>query len=186
MYGTSDLSFSFFTMTFPVRSQHTLTPMNTCTQTLPIWAHSKNSALNRSGDSRSHHWRIIVDGNVTYHLTHNASKSWENPRKSREHQNLKILGKVVSTRIWTLVGSVPLNHLTIGLQANSLWSVLLLRWESIAPAISSERGKISQHFYRHPNKLCTLKLSESSVEIYPCHKSIHDDEPGSIVMLELN
>jgi hypothetical protein len=28
-----------------------------------------------SGDSRSHHWRLIVDGNVAYHLTHNADKS---------------------------------------------------------------------------------------------------------------
>jgi hypothetical protein len=29
----------------------------------------------RSGDSRSHHWRLVVDGNVAYHLTRNAGKS---------------------------------------------------------------------------------------------------------------
>jgi hypothetical protein len=29
----------------------------------------------RSGDSRSHHWRLVVDGNVAYHLTHTP----ENP-----------------------------------------------------------------------------------------------------------
>jgi hypothetical protein len=28
-----------------------------------------------SGDSRSHHWRHVVDGNVAYPLTHNAGKS---------------------------------------------------------------------------------------------------------------
>ena len=30
---------------------------------------SKGLSTDRSGDSRSHHWRIVVDGNVAYHLT---------------------------------------------------------------------------------------------------------------------
>jgi hypothetical protein len=29
----------------------------------------------RFGDSRSHHWRLVVDGNVVYHIIRNAGKS---------------------------------------------------------------------------------------------------------------
>jgi hypothetical protein len=52
---------------------------------------SEGLSTGRSGDSQSHHWRLVVDGNVAYHLTHNIGKSEINP------------GKCVSTRIWTLV-----------------------------------------------------------------------------------
>jgi hypothetical protein len=41
-----------------------------------------------SGDSRSHHWRLVVDRNVAYHLTYNAGKSQNKSRKRCEHQNL--------------------------------------------------------------------------------------------------
>jgi hypothetical protein len=73
---------------------------------------SEGLSTGRSGDSRNHQWRLVVDGNVAYHLTHNAGKSWKNP------------GKGASTRIWTLVGSVPLDCPTIGLQAQSLVTVV--------------------------------------------------------------
>jgi hypothetical protein len=46
--------------------------------------------------SEGHHWRLVVDGNVAYHL----SVTPENPRINP--------GKGASTRIWTLVGSVSL------------------------------------------------------------------------------
>jgi hypothetical protein len=37
---------------------------------------SEGLSTGRSGDSRSHQWCLLVDGNVAYHLTHNAGKSW--------------------------------------------------------------------------------------------------------------
>jgi hypothetical protein len=52
----------------------------------PLWIHHANPtpmntsewlSTDRSGDSRSYQWRLVVDGNVTYHLTHNAAKSWK-------------------------------------------------------------------------------------------------------------
>jgi hypothetical protein len=46
----------------------------------------------RSGDSRSHHWRLIVNGNVAYHLTHNPGKSQNKSRKKCEHQDLNFDG----------------------------------------------------------------------------------------------
>jgi hypothetical protein len=49
------------------------TPMNT----------SEGLSTGRSGNSRSHQWRLIVDGNVAYHLTHNAGKSWKIQEKVR-------------------------------------------------------------------------------------------------------
>jgi hypothetical protein len=33
----------------------------------------------RSGDSRSHHWHLVDNGNVAYHLTHNALADLEIP-----------------------------------------------------------------------------------------------------------
>jgi hypothetical protein len=33
---------------------------------------SEGRSTGRSGYSRSHHWRLVVDGNVAYHLTYNA------------------------------------------------------------------------------------------------------------------
>ena len=56
--------------------------MNTCTQILSLWAPLKDWT-GRSGDFRSHHWRLVVDGNVAYHLTHNAGKFWNKSRKVR-------------------------------------------------------------------------------------------------------
>jgi hypothetical protein len=44
---------------------------------------SEELSTGRSGDSRSHQWRIVVDGNVAYHLTHNVSKSWKIQEKVR-------------------------------------------------------------------------------------------------------
>jgi hypothetical protein len=46
------------------RSQHarTLTPMNTRTQILPLWAPPNDWAP-------THHWHLVVDGNIAYHLT---------------------------------------------------------------------------------------------------------------------
>jgi hypothetical protein len=49
---------------------------------------SEGLSTGRSGDSRSHHWRLVVDGNVAYHLTYNAGKSWNKYRKRCEHQDL--------------------------------------------------------------------------------------------------
>jgi hypothetical protein len=37
----------------------------------------------RSGDSRSHQCRLVVDGNVAYHLTHYVAKSWKIQEKVR-------------------------------------------------------------------------------------------------------
>jgi hypothetical protein len=44
---------------------------------------SEGLSTDRSGDSRSHQWRLVVDGNVAYHLTHNAGKSWKIQEKVR-------------------------------------------------------------------------------------------------------
>jgi hypothetical protein len=68
---------------------------------------SEGPSTDRSRDSRSHHWHLVVDGNVGYHLTHNAGKSRNKSRKRCEHQDLNP------------VGSVPLDCPTIGLQAHS-------------------------------------------------------------------
>jgi hypothetical protein len=40
---------------------------------------SEGLSTGRSGDSRSHQWCLVVDGNVAYHLAHNTDKSWKNP-----------------------------------------------------------------------------------------------------------
>jgi hypothetical protein len=41
----------------------------------------------RYGDSRSHYWRLVVDGNVAYHLMHNVGKSQNKSRNRCEHQD---------------------------------------------------------------------------------------------------
>jgi hypothetical protein len=51
-------------------------------------------------DSRSHHWRLVVDGNVAYHLTHNAGKSrnksrWVASPWTILQLNYKAIGKVL-------------------------------------------------------------------------------------------
>jgi hypothetical protein len=55
-------------------SQHacTLTPYEyTCANPTPM-STSEGLSTGRFGDSRNHHWRLVVDGNVAYHLMHNA------------------------------------------------------------------------------------------------------------------
>jgi hypothetical protein len=87
------------------RSQHARTHPYEYTYANPTpLSNSEGLSTCRSGDSRSHHWRLVVNGNITYHLMHNAYKSW------------KIQEKV---RARTRVGSVPLDRSTIGLQAQS-------------------------------------------------------------------
>jgi hypothetical protein len=44
---------------------------------------SEVPSTDRSGDSRSHQWRLVIDGNVAYHLTHNTDKSWKIQKKVR-------------------------------------------------------------------------------------------------------
>jgi hypothetical protein len=44
---------------------------------------SEGLSTGSSGDSRSHQWHLVVDGNVAYHLTHNAGKSWKIQEKVR-------------------------------------------------------------------------------------------------------
>jgi hypothetical protein len=44
---------------------------------------SERLSTGRSEDSRSHQWRLVVDGNVPYHLTHTAGKSWKIQEKVR-------------------------------------------------------------------------------------------------------
>jgi hypothetical protein len=44
---------------------------------------SEGLSTSRSGDSRSHQWRLVIDGNVACHLTHNAGKSWKIQEKVR-------------------------------------------------------------------------------------------------------
>jgi hypothetical protein len=43
----------------------------TRTHTLPYEYTYANPSTGRYGDSRSHQWRLVVEGNVAYHLTHN-------------------------------------------------------------------------------------------------------------------
>jgi hypothetical protein len=77
---------------------------------------SEGLSTEKSGDSRSHHWHLVVDGNFTYHLTHNAGKSKINPRKD------------ASTRIWTLVGSAPPDPL---FQLYTIFSSSRCEWRTI-------------------------------------------------------
>jgi len=56
--------------------------MNTRTLTLSLWSLLKDWA-GRSRDSRSHHGRLTVDGDVAYHWKHSAVKSWNKSRKIR-------------------------------------------------------------------------------------------------------
>jgi hypothetical protein len=34
-------------------------------------------STDKFGDFGSHSWRLVVDGNVAYHLMHNADTSWK-------------------------------------------------------------------------------------------------------------
>jgi hypothetical protein len=43
---------------------------------------SEGLSTDRSRDSQSHQWRLVVNGNVYYHhLTHNVGKSWKMQEK---------------------------------------------------------------------------------------------------------
>jgi hypothetical protein len=57
-------------------------PMNTRTQTLPLWALLKD-CVDESRDWRSHHRRLAIDGNIVYHWNHNVVKSWNKFMKIR-------------------------------------------------------------------------------------------------------
>jgi hypothetical protein len=58
------------------RSQHTHTHPYEYTYANPTSMSTfEGLSTGRSGDSRSHQWRLVVDGNVAYHLTHNIGKS---------------------------------------------------------------------------------------------------------------
>jgi hypothetical protein len=70
-------------------NMYILTPMNTRTQTLPLWALLKDWA-GGSRDSWSHHWRFAVDGDVAYHWKHSA---WNKSRKIRALVPSRRLGK---------------------------------------------------------------------------------------------
>jgi hypothetical protein len=55
-----------------------------------LWIHvrkpyptSEGLSTDISEDSRSHQWRLVVDGNVAYHLTRNTGKSWKIQEKMR-------------------------------------------------------------------------------------------------------
>jgi hypothetical protein len=91
---------------------HILVSLNTRTRTLSLWAPSKDRALVWSENSQSHHWCLVVDKNVAYHLTHNTG--------------IGIPGK--AEKVWalgyeTLMGSVPLDRPTIGLRV-ILWFIM--------------------------------------------------------------
>jgi hypothetical protein len=67
-----------------LESHGTTQTLTKCTHTYPYeytyanstpMSTSEGLSTGRSGDSRSHHWRLVVDKNVAYHLTHNADKS---------------------------------------------------------------------------------------------------------------
>jgi hypothetical protein len=55
--------------------------MNTRTQTLPLWAPPKDWAP--PADLEIPEVTNGADGNVAYHLTHNAGKSWKIQEKVR-------------------------------------------------------------------------------------------------------
>ena len=69
-HGTYQVGFFFLDYTLQLKHsqcEYTHAPMNTRTQTLPLWASSKTEPANPR-DWRSRHRHLVVDGNVTYHL----------------------------------------------------------------------------------------------------------------------
>jgi hypothetical protein len=82
-------------------SHSTTQTLTTCTHTHPYeytyakptpMSTSEGLSTDRSEDSRSHHWHLVVDGNVAFHLTHNTGKSGNKSRKRCEHQDLNPSG----------------------------------------------------------------------------------------------
>jgi hypothetical protein len=53
----------------------TLTPYEDMKANPTPMSTSDRLSTDISGDSRSHHWFLVVNGNVAYHLMHNAGKS---------------------------------------------------------------------------------------------------------------
>jgi hypothetical protein len=41
------------------------------------WRGNAAPTFSSNTDSRSYHWRFVVDGNVAYRLKHNADKFWK-------------------------------------------------------------------------------------------------------------
>jgi DMSO/TMAO reductase YedYZ molybdopterin-dependent catalytic subunit len=77
-------------ITYQLTLHSTTQTLTTRTHTHPyeyMYANPTLMSTDRSRDSQSHHWRLVVDGNVAYHLTHNAGKSWKS-RKRCENQDL--------------------------------------------------------------------------------------------------
>jgi hypothetical protein len=84
--STSNLSYSFFENDTVQhrRSQHARTHPYEYTYANPTpMSTSEGLSTGSSGDSRSHQRHLVVDGNVAYHLTHNAGKSWKIQEKVR-------------------------------------------------------------------------------------------------------
>jgi hypothetical protein len=135
------------------RSQYAriLTPMNTCTLTLPLWAPSKDwvPADLEILEVR----RLVVDGNIAYHLTYNAGKSRNNPRKG------------ASTRIWTLVGSVPLDRPTIGLQVTLVVSQMcsICMVYSVIKVALQNRKPTVLFAWEHSSKVCSSEWSNGGL-----------------------
>jgi hypothetical protein len=70
IYGTLiELPVTFFKMTQYNTDAHNTHAHSTLMST------SEGLSIGISGDSRSHQWRLVVDGNVAYDLTHNAGKT---------------------------------------------------------------------------------------------------------------
>jgi hypothetical protein len=67
---------AFFKKNYTVQrrhSRHTHTHPYEYTYANPTpMSTSEGLSTGRSGDSRSHQWHLVIDGNVAYHLTHNT------------------------------------------------------------------------------------------------------------------
>jgi len=113
----------FFFWDYTVQYRHsqrtyTHTPMNTHTQTLPLWSSSKTEPTNPR-DWQSHHRRLTVDGNVAYHWMHNAVKSQNirsyggvKPRISGATEALVTTRLHALSHAYLLFMCVPANYLT--------------------------------------------------------------------------
>jgi hypothetical protein len=62
-------------------------------KTLPLWAPSKDWAPSRPGDSRSHHWCLVVEGNRVnpHHVVNHSSLRSDHPVDLGHTQVLKTL-----------------------------------------------------------------------------------------------
>jgi hypothetical protein len=86
---------------------------------------STSEGLNtgRSGDSRSHQWRLVVDRNVAHHLTYNAGKSWKIQEKVRAPGFVGFFFCSKCWKIWHKICSLPTNIL-LSLEGSNLFSAI--------------------------------------------------------------